>query len=93
MELLGWQGLFGDEQKCVQLTMFQDGGAIEIFVDKYREGSINFYSTGMAVHMHPMTSLTGDDIYILLELIKSNNRLRNAILGNRLLERICQAIK
>ena len=92
MDLLECVGLFDEEQKCVLLSMYREGGSIDIFVDKFREGSITSYSTGLAVHLHPKSCLTGEDVYILLDMVKSDDRLRNALSGNRLYGQICQLI-
>jgi hypothetical protein len=92
VDLLELEALFGDKRKQVRLSMFREAGNIDIFVEDYREGSITSYLTGIEIHLHPRSCLTGDDLYVLLDLLTSNERVREVLFNNRLFTQLCQAI-
>jgi hypothetical protein len=70
MDLLVTDGIFGEVRKHIKVVQFKAGGAWEIFVDNYREGSIIFYGTKPMARMHERSLLTGDDLMILLDMLQ-----------------------
>jgi len=75
MDLLITQGIFGEERKTFKVTQYRPGGTWEIFVNDYREGSVNFYRAKPIMYMHERSLLSGDDLWILLDMLQSSGNL------------------
>ena len=70
MDLLETEGIFGEIRKRIRVTQFSPAGGWEIFVDDFREGSIMFYGNRPLARMHRSSLLTGDDLLILLDMLR-----------------------
>jgi hypothetical protein len=62
-------GIFGDVKKRAILYQARDGATWEIFLDKFRQGSITSYQGKAIIQLNSGSVLRGEDIIVLLEAL------------------------
>ena len=64
---------FGDKPTHVEIAApMGAGGIYHLMVDKYYNGQVMKSHNGWRIQLHPTTTLQGDDVVVIIELLKEH---------------------
>lgn len=74
MQTLEFYAIFSNENKIIKVIEQKSSGACEIYIDNYLQGTLTTYKGDYNVHLNNKSCLTGDDVMILIEMLKDPER-------------------